>query len=99
VLYALTRPPSSGDSTEAAAAGELEGALFTSSLTLRNFLAAARERGIEAKAKAGLNEAVVGVIGEPTRETAENAGIAVDVVPERASFEDLARAVRSRLDR
>lgn len=99
VLYALTRPPSSGDSTEAAAAGELEGALFTSSLTLRNFLAAARERGIEAEAKAGLNEAVVGAIGEPTRETAENAGVGVDVVPERASFEDLARAVRSRLDR
>ena len=99
VLYALTRPPTSGDSTEAAAAGELEGVLFTSSLTLRNFLAAASERGIEAEAKAGLNEAVVGAIGDPTRETAESAGVEVNVVPERASFEELARAVVSRLDR
>lgn len=98
VLYALTRPPDSGESATLAAAGELEGALFTSSLTLENFLAAAREKGVEADARAGLNEAVVGAIGDPTRETAESTGIAVDVVPEQASFEALARAVVSRLD-
>lgn len=98
VLYSLTRPANSGDSVERAAAGDLEGALFTSSLTVRNFLAAARERGIEAEARTGLDDAVVGTIGEPTRETAEAAGITVDVVPETASFEALARTVVSRLD-
>jgi uroporphyrinogen-III synthase len=98
VLYSLVRPAGSGVSAERAAAGDLDGALFTSSLTVSNFLAAARERGIESAAKAGLNEAIVGAIGEPTRETATAAGIEVEVVPERAAFDALARAVVARLD-
>ena len=97
VLYRLVRPPGSGDSTELAAAGELDAALFTSSLTVEHFLAAAAERGIEAEAAAGLEAAVVGTIGEPTRETAEGHGISVDVVPNEATFEALARAVVERL--
>ena len=98
VLYSLTRPAESGESTPLAAAGDLDGALFTSSLTFENFLAAARERAVEAEAKAGLNETVVGAIGEPTRGTIENAGVAVDVAPKQASFDALTRAVVSRLD-
>lgn len=93
VLYELIRPSDSGVSAERAAAGELEGALFTSSLTVEHFLAAAAERGLREEAIAGLSAAVVGAIGEPTRETAEQAGIAVDVVPDAASFEELACAV------
>jgi uroporphyrinogen-III synthase len=46
-----------------------------------------------AEAVAGLNDAVVGCIGDPTRERAEAAGIEVDVVPEVAAFEALAEAV------
>jgi uroporphyrinogen-III synthase len=38
----------------------------------------------------GLTDAVVGAIGDPTAETAREAGIAVDVVPEEADFEVLA---------
>jgi uroporphyrinogen-III synthase len=79
-----------------AADRELEGACFTSSLTVENFLAAAAERGVRAEAIAGLNEAVVGAIGEPTRETAEAVGIDVDVVPDRADFEELACRVVER---
>jgi len=90
VLYRLTRPEDAGDSTELAAAGELGAALFTSSLTVEHFLDAAAERGIRAEAVAGLNDAVVGVIGDPTAETARDAGIDVDVVPETADFEALA---------
>ncbi|MFC4359799.1 uroporphyrinogen-III synthase [Halobium salinum] len=96
VLYQLVRPEGSGESAEAAAAGDLEGALFTSSLTVDHFLDAAAERGVRDAAVAGLNDAVVGVIGEPTRETAESRGIAVNVVPERADFEELACAVVER---
>ena len=99
MLYSLARPADSGRSATLAAAGDLDGALFTSSLTVGNFLAAAREHGVEPEALDGLNEAVVGTIGEPTRETAEAAGIRVDVVPEAADFEALTRAVVSRLDR
>ncbi|WP_268824508.1 uroporphyrinogen-III synthase [Halobacterium salinarum] len=92
VLYALTRPAGAGDSTELAAAGGLDAALFTSSLTVEHWLAAARERGIESAAREGLADATVGAIGPPTAETAADHGISVDVVPDDAGFEALARA-------
>lgn len=92
VLYRLTRPEGAGESAAMAAERDLSVALFTSSLTVQNFLDAAAERGVRDDAIAGLNDAaVVGVIGEPTRETAEGLGIDVDVVPDRADFEELAR--------
>lgn len=93
ILYRLVRPEGSGESAELAAEGDLDAALFTSSLTVEHFLGAAEERGIREEAIAGLNDAVVGAIGPPTRETAESEGIEVDVVPEVADFERLACAV------
>ncbi|WP_338730172.1 uroporphyrinogen-III synthase [Haladaptatus sp. DJG-WS-42] len=93
ILYELVRPANAGKSAEAAAEGDLSGAIFTSSLMVQNFLDAAEARGIRSEALAGLNDAVVGVIGEPTKSTAEGLGIEVDVVPEKADFETLARAV------
>ncbi|WP_253738821.1 uroporphyrinogen-III synthase [Halohasta salina] len=93
VLYRLIRPPESGRSAELAAAGELEAVAFTSSLTVDHFLAAADERGVREAAIEGLAEAVVGTIGEPTRETAEDRGIDVDIVPSEATFEALATEV------
>lgn len=93
VLYRLIRPSSAGISTEYAADGEIDGVLFTSSLTVEHFLEAADERGIQQEAIDGLENAVVGAIGTPTRETAEDIGISVDTVPERAEFETLARTV------
>ncbi|USZ66809.1 uroporphyrinogen-III synthase [Halorussus salilacus] len=93
ILYRLVRPEGSGESAALAADGDLDAALFTSSLTVAHFLEAADERGVREEAIAGLNEAVVGAIGPPTRETAESEGIDVDVVPEVADFEKLACAV------
>ena len=93
VLYRLVRPPESGESTQLAADGDLDAALFTSSLTVEHFLDAAAERGVRDAALEGLNEATVGTIGDPTKETAEKAGICVDIVPDRADFETLACAV------
>ncbi|WP_135807177.1 uroporphyrinogen-III synthase [Halorussus marinus] len=93
VLYRLVRPEGSGESAALAADGDLDAALFTSSLTVEHLLDAAAERGVREAAVAGLNDAVVGAIGPPTRETAEAAGIEVDVVPEAADFEALACAV------
>ena len=93
VLYRLERPAASGESAELAAEGDLDGAVFTSSLTVRHFLAAAGERGVRDAALDGLDDAVVGVIGDPTAETAEAAGIGVDVVPDVADFDALADAV------
>jgi uroporphyrinogen-III synthase len=98
VLYRLVRPESAGESVERAAAGTLDAALFTSSLTVEHFVDAARENGIEAEAVAGLNDVVVGTIGIPTKETAEDVGIDVDVVPGEADFEQLAEAAVALLE-
>jgi uroporphyrinogen-III synthase len=97
VLYRLVRPEGAGESAALAASGDLDAACFTSSLTLEHFLDAAAERGVREDAVAGLNAAVVGAIGEPTRETAEGLGIEVDVVPPAATFESLARETVARL--
>jgi uroporphyrinogen-III synthase len=98
VLYRLARPEGAGGSADLAAAGDLDAALFTSSLTVEHFLAAAADRGVREAALAGLDDAVVGTIGVPTKETASEAGIEVDVVPGEADFDRLARRVVERLD-
>lgn len=91
VLYELRRPPESGTAAAAAAAGTLDAALFTSSLTVENLLATAAEAGTEIATREGLNDALVAVIGPPTAETAADAGIEVDLVASEADFERLAR--------
>ncbi|HKL30346.1 MAG TPA: uroporphyrinogen-III synthase [Natrialbaceae archaeon] len=98
VLYRLVRPPGSGQSVELAAQGDLDGALFTSSLTVEHFLDAADQRGVRDAAVAELNDAVVGAIGTPTAETAAEHGIEADVIPETADVEALARAVVERIE-
>jgi uroporphyrinogen-III synthase len=98
VLYRLVRPAGAGESVERAAAGTLDAALFTSSLTVEHFLDAAAERGVREQAVVGLADAVVGAIGRPTAETAETAGIAVDVVPGEADVDRLARRAVEALD-
>lgn len=97
-LYELRRPRGAGESTEIAASGHLDAALFTSSLTVSHFLDAAEDRGIREETLSGLQGGVVGVIGEPTKETAVEAGIPVDIVAPRADFESLARTVVERLE-
>lgn len=91
ILYRLIRPVESGESAELAADGELDAACFTSSLTVEHFLAAAADRDVLEEARAGLEGATVGVIGEPTRETAASLGVDVDLVSSEATFEALAR--------
>ena len=93
VLYRLVRPADAGDSTKLAANDELAAVAFTSSLTVEHFLDAAADRGRRDAAIDGLNAAVVGAIGEPTRATAVDHGVAVDIVPEEATFEALATQV------
>ncbi|WP_435156066.1 uroporphyrinogen-III synthase [Haladaptatus sp. DFWS20] len=91
VLYELVCPKGSGESAELAAKGELDGVLFTSSLTVEHFLKAAKERGVREETMTNLDDMTVGAIGGPTHDTARNHGIRVDVVPQTASFDRLAR--------
>jgi uroporphyrinogen-III synthase len=97
VLYRLTRPEGSGVSAVRAASGDLDGACFTSTLTVEHFLDAAADRGVRDEALAGLNDAVVGAIGPPTADAARQHGIDVDVVPDTADFEALACDVVDRV--
>ncbi|WP_435551158.1 uroporphyrinogen-III synthase [Natrinema sp. CGMCC1.2065] len=90
ILYRLVRPEGSGESARLAAAGDLDAACFTSSLTVDHFLEAAAEAGVREATIAGLEDAVVGVIGEPTAETAAERGVDVDLVASEATFERLA---------
>ncbi|WP_263020782.1 uroporphyrinogen-III synthase [Natronobiforma cellulositropha] len=96
VLYRLVRPDGAGESVERAAAGDLDAAAFTSSLTVEHFLETAAEDGILEEALEGLETAVVGAIGPPTRRTLEGHGVAVDVVPDDATAEELLCAVVER---
>jgi len=93
VLYRLVRPAGAGVSVDRLVDGDLDALCFTSSLTVEHFLDAAAERGVRDEVVDALETATVGCIGPPTSETAEAAGIAVDVVPEDATFEALAEAV------
>ena len=83
---------------EAAARGDLDGALFSSSLTVEHFLDCAADLELREAALEGLNDAVVGCIGNPTRERARGLGVEVDVVPDEADFDALARAVVARIE-
>ena len=93
VLYRLQRPEGSGIATEALANERLDGLLFTSSLTVDHFIAAAQEREIGSAVRSSLESCVIGAIGPPTAETAASHDISVDVIPEEAMFESLADAV------
>ena len=97
VLYELVRPEDAGESVDLAAAGDLDAALFTSSLTVEHFLDVAEERDVREAAVDGLADAVVGAIGDPTRDTAAGYGVQVDFVPDVASFDRLARDAVDRL--
>lgn len=98
VLYELVIPADAGESVAMAADGDLDAALFTSSLTVDHFLSIAAERDIEPAVRKGLESAVVGAIGSPTAETAAASGLTVNIVPESADFDALARRVVAELD-
>lgn len=96
VLYRLARPDGAGRSTELAATGVLDAALFTSRLTVEHFLACAEERGIDGRE--ALSSITIGAIGPPTADRLEAAGLSVDVVASTADFSVLAEETVDRFD-
>ncbi|MFB6198849.1 MAG: uroporphyrinogen-III synthase [Halobacteriaceae archaeon] len=93
ILYRLTRPEGTGDAAESAAAGNLDGILFTSPLIIEHFLESAEEREVREEVLDELERMIVGCIGSPTRRRAEANDISVDVVPNNAGIENLANDV------
>jgi uroporphyrinogen-III synthase len=63
------------------AAGEVQVALFTTSIQIAHLLQVAGEAGIEGATLAGLRRAVVGSIGPTTTEALEEAGVKPDLEP------------------
>lgn len=100
-VYDLARPDPSQDHERLFAALEedrLDAYTFTSSLTAEHFLELADLAGPgAAEARRRVAGAAVGAIGEPTRETLEEAGIPVDVVPDEARVQALADALARHL--
>jgi len=69
---------------------------FTSSSTARNLLSRAREMGREEKLRDALARSTVTAIGKPTAEELFRLGVAVDIIPERFTFEAMLEALARR---
>lgn len=95
VLYELVRPEGGGERTvKSLKRGEVDAVLFTSSLTVEHLVEALDEEGA---GRGTLDDTLVGVIGDPTRRTAEGLGVNVDAVAEEETFESLLEAAAERL--
>lgn len=78
---------------EESLAGRIDAYAFTSSLSAQTFIDAAEKRSSRAEVMAVLGRATVAAMGPPTREKLESMGVAVDVVPGSATFEDMLTAI------
>ncbi|MCK9407380.1 MAG: uroporphyrinogen-III C-methyltransferase [Methanothrix sp.] len=77
-------------------AGEVDIFAFTSSSTARNLLERARSMGREEPLREALARATVAAIGKPTAQELSRLGVAVDVIPERFTFEAMLAALVGR---
>lgn len=97
-LYRVGPPADPAPLREAirrATQGEVHGYTFTSRLTAQHTLdAAGDQQGALVEA---MNRGVVGAMGKPTRKMLEEAGVRVDVEPERAVFAELLQGIAERL--
>jgi uroporphyrinogen-III synthase len=69
------------DAARSLASGEIQVALFTTSIQIAHLLRVAAEAGIEDAVLAGFDRAVVGSIGPTTTEALEEAGVRPDLEP------------------
>jgi uroporphyrinogen-III synthase len=77
--------------------GEIDIFAFTSSMSARSFIDEARKHYTDEEVDDMLDCAVIAAIGEPTQKTLEDMGVRVDIVPKKATFEDLLQAVKEGL--
>jgi uroporphyrinogen-III synthase len=73
--------------------GEIDVFAFTSSMSARSFIDEARKHYSDEEVDDMLDCAVISAIGEPTQKTLEDMGVRVDIIPEKATFEDLLKAI------
>ena len=74
--------------------GEIDVFAFTSSMSARSFIEEARKHYPDEEVDDMLDCAVIAAIGEPTQKTLEDLGVRVDIMPAKATFEDLLKAIK-----
>lgn len=72
---------------------------FTSSMSAESFIQEGEKKYGVRRFGTALNESIIAAIGGSTRDTLENMGIDVDVMPDKATFNDMMVAVRNYIDR
>jgi len=77
---------------DAGSLGKIDVYAFTSPLSARAFIEAAENRSL--KAAEMLGKAKVAAIGRPTADMLNSLGIGVDVMPEKATFEDMIAVIK-----
>jgi len=100
-LYQWDLPEDTGPLREAVrrlAAGELQVALFTTSIQIEHLLRIAAETGIEDRVLAALRRMVVASIGPTTSEGLEDAGVHVDLEPSHPKMGYLAQETAERAE-
>jgi uroporphyrinogen-III synthase len=73
--------------------GKIDVFAFTSPLSARSFAEAAEKRG----GSDMLKNAKIAAIGRPTADMIKDLGLNVDIMPERATFEELIAAIKKRI--
>ena len=73
--------------------GEIDVFAFTSSMSARSFIDEARKHYPDDEVDDMLDCAVIAAIGEPTKNTLEELGVRVDIIPKDATFEGLLQAI------
>jgi uroporphyrinogen-III synthase len=74
--------------------GDIDVFAFTSSMSAKSFINEARKHYTDDEVDDMLDCAMIAAIGEPTKKTLEDMGVRVDIMPEKATFEDLLVAVK-----
>jgi uroporphyrinogen-III synthase len=74
--------------------GDIDVFAFTSSMSAKAFIDEARKHYPDEDVDDMLDCATIAAISEPTRKTLEDMGVRVDVVPDKATLEDLMAAVK-----
>lgn len=96
VVYKLTRVKASRpllDMFYKGVRGEIDVFAFTSSMSAKSFIDEARKHYSDEEVDDMLDCAVIAAIGEPTQKTLEDMGVRVDIMPKKATFEDLLKAI------
>lgn len=96
-LYCLEQPSTAGRSVSLAVEGELDGILFSSPKTVDHFFEIATEHDAIGPLQCEVAETVIGAIGAPTARAIRKNGGSVDVLPDQASFNQLANTTVNRI--